>query len=181
MLVVGKFWIYRDDYVFCICLLFLLFPLTCYSLMVGPRCKWIKERKIQRQKYFNTQCLFCRSTTISWWETFFPRLDKAVYRRGSRQYICIYIADCLKWLDCSPMVRGTWVQSQVASYQRFQKWYLIPPCLTLSNIKYVPRVKWSNPGKGAMASPTPRCSTYRKGSPLVALTYGHQLYFLYHC
>ena len=27
----------------------------------------------------------------------------------------------------------TWVHSQVASYQRLLKWYLIPPCLTLSN------------------------------------------------
>ena len=28
------------------------------------------------------------------------------------------------------------------------KWYLIPPCLTLSIIRYGSRVKWSNPGKG---------------------------------
>ena len=26
------------------------------------------------------------------------------------------------------------------------KWYLIPPCLTLSIIRYGSRVKWSNPG-----------------------------------
>ena len=32
------------------------------------------------------------------------------------------------------------------------KWYLIPPCLILSNIRYVSRVKWSNPGKG-LSSP----------------------------
>ena len=37
-----------------------------------------------------------------------------------------------KLVECSPMVRKTWVQSQVESYQRFLKWYLIPPCLTLS-------------------------------------------------
>ena len=30
---------------------------------------------------------------------------------------------------------------------RLLKWYLMPPCLTLSNIRYVSRVKWSNPGK----------------------------------
>ena len=48
------------------------------------------------------------------------------------------------------------------SYQRLWKWYLIPPCLTLSNIRYVSRVKWSNPG------PTPRCCWYQKGSLLVA-------------
>ena len=56
-----------------------------------------------------------------------------------------------------------------------QKWYLIPPCLTLSNIRYVSRVKWSNPGKGVAPSPTPRCSSYWKGSLLVALDYGCQL------
>ena len=26
------------------------------------------------------------------------------------------------------------------------KWYLMPPCLTLRNIRYVSRVKWRNPG-----------------------------------
>ena len=30
--------------------------------------------------------------------------------------------------------QGTWVQSQVKSYQRLKKWYLMSPCLTL-NIK----------------------------------------------
>ena len=49
-----------------------------------------------------------------------------------------------------------------------KKWYLIPPCLTLGNIRYVSRVKWSNPGKGVAPSPAPQCSSYRKGSLLVA-------------
>ena len=71
--------------------------------------------------------------------------------------------------SCSQMVRKTWVQSQVASYQRLWKWYLIPPCLTLSNIRYVSRVKWSNPRKGVAPSPSPRCSSYWKGSLRVAL------------
>ena len=30
----------------------------------------------------------------------------------------------------------------------FKKWYLIPPYLTLSIIRYVSKVKWNNPGKG---------------------------------
>ena len=68
------------------------------------------------------------------------------------------------------MVRETWVQSQ---------WYLITPCLTLSNIKYISRVKWSNPGKRVVPYTTPHCSSYWKGSLLVALNYGHQLYLLY--
>ena len=76
------------------------------------------------------------------------------------------------------MVRETWVQSQVASYQRLLKWYLIPPCLTLSNMRYVSRVTWSNPGKGVALSPTPRCSSSWKGSFLVTLDSGRQLYLL---
>ena len=56
---------------------------------------------------------------------------------------------------------------------------MIPPCLTLSNIRYVLRVKWRNPGKGVAPSPTPRCTRYWKGRLLVALDYGHQLYNLY--
>ena len=41
----------------------------------------------------------------------------------------------------------TEVQSQVESYQRLKKHYLILPCLTLSIIRYESKVKWSNPGK----------------------------------
>ena len=52
------------------------------------------------------------------------------------------------------------------------KWYLIPPCLTLSIIRYGSRVKWSNPGNGVAPSPTPWCSSYRKGSLRVTLDYG---------
>ena len=67
------------------------------------------------------------------------------------------------------MARETWVQSQVESYQRLKKWYLMPPCLTLSIIRYGSRVKWSNPGKGVAPSPTPWCSKLSKrelfGSP----------------
>ena len=76
------------------------------------------------------------------------------------------------------MIRETWIQSQVKSYQRLYEWYLIPPCLTLSNISCVSRVKWSNPGKGVAPSPTPWCSSYWKGRLLVALNYSRQLYFL---
>ena len=50
--------------------------------------------------------------------------------------------------------------------------------LTLSNIHYVSRVKWINPGKGVAPYPTPQCITYWKGSFWVALDYGRQLYFL---
>ena len=60
------------------------------------------------------------------------------------------------WVECSSMVRETRVQSHVESYQR----YLIPPCLTLSIIRYVSRVKWSNPGKRVAPSPTAWCCIY---------------------
>ena len=43
--------------------------------------------------------------------------------------------------ESSPMAWETWVQSQVESYQRLKKWYLMPPCLTLSIIRYGSRVK----------------------------------------
>ena len=33
------------------------------------------------------------------------------------------------------------------------KWYLIPPCLTPSNIRYVLMIKWCNPGKEGAPSP----------------------------
>ena len=43
---------------------------------------------------------------------------------------------------------------------------------------YVSRVKRSNPGKGVAPSLTSRCSSYWKGSLLVGLDYGRQLYLL---
>ena len=53
-----------------------------------------------------------------------------------------------------------WVQSQVKSYQRLLKWYWLPHCLALCNIRYVSRVKWCNPGKKVAPSSTPQCSSY---------------------
>ena len=49
--------------------------------------------------------------------------------------------------------------------------------LILSNIRYVSRLKWSNPGKGVVPSPTSQCSSYWKGSLPVVLDYVCQLYF----
>ena len=60
-----------------------------------------------------------------------------------------------------------------------KKWYLMLSCLTLSIIRYVWTVKWSNLGKGVAPLPTPRCSSYRKGSLRVTLDYGRLLYFTY--
>ena len=99
-----------------------------------------------------------------------------VIRKENMCRFAVITGSLAKWVECSPMVRETGVQSQVESYERLKKWYLIHPCLTLSNIRYVSRVKWSNPGKGVAPSPTPRCSNYWKGSLLVSLDYGRQLY-----
>ena len=54
------------------------------------------------------------------------------------------------------MAWETGVQSQVESYQRLKKRYLIPLCLTNSVIKD----KWSIPEKDVPPSPIPRCSSY---------------------
>ena len=51
----------------------------------------------------------------------------------------------------------------------------------LNTQQYKVRIKGKveNPGKGVAPSPTPQRSSYRKGSLLVALDYGRQLYFFY--
>ena len=59
-----------------------------------------------------------------------------------------------------------------------KKWYLMPPCLTLSLIRYRSRVKWSNLRKELAPSPTPWCSSYWKSILQVALDYDRQLYIL---
>ena len=80
--------------------------------------------------------------------------------------LVVYLTGTLAyWVECSPMSRGDGVQSQVESHQRLKKWYLIYPCLTLSIIRYVSRVKWSNPRKGVAPFPTLRCSSYLKREP----------------
>ena len=56
---------------------------------------------------------------------------------------------------------GDWgsISSRVIP-KTLKKWYLITLCLTLSIIKYVSRVKWSNTGKGVVPPHTPRCNSY---------------------
>ena len=85
--------------------------------------------------------------------------------------ICLTNVKCMKprvtdtlahWVECLPMAQETRAQSQVESYKRFKKRYLISPCLTLSIIRYVSRVKWSNPRKGEAPFPTPQWSSFWK-------------------
>ena len=67
-------------------------------------------------------------------------------------YIYIYIYELTHQFEYLSMARETGVQSQAESYQRLKKWYLISPYLTLNIIRYVSRVKWSNPRKGVAPS-----------------------------
>ena len=70
------------------------------------------------------------------------------------------------------MVLETGVQSQVESCQWLKKWYLMCPCLTLSIIRYVSRVKWSNPGKGVAPSlhlDVVACEKRAFGSPMTTV------------
>ena len=105
---------------------------------------------------------------------------KPAYQRSIKKcYWLVYISS-IDYISCSVtgirlhinfevlasvFIDETWVQSQVESYQRLKKWYLMPPCLTLSIIRYGSRVKWSNPGKGVAPSPTPWCSKLSKREP----------------
>ena len=90
-----------------------------------------------------------------------------------------YINPCIYIMTHSLIAQETGVQSQVESYQRLKKWYLIPTCLTLSIIKYVSRVKLRNPRKRVASSLKPWWSSYWKGSLQVALDYGRQLYIYF--
>ena len=69
------------------------------------------------------------------------------------------------------MVRETWVQSQVESYQKTLKMVFDTSLLNTQQYRYVSSVKWSNPGKGVAPSPIPRYSSYWKWSLLVAFDY----------
>ena len=55
---------------------------------------------------------------------------------------------------------GIWGSTPGRVIPKTLKMVLIPPCLTLSMIRYVSRVKWSNPGNGVAPSPTLPCSSY---------------------
>ena len=61
--------------------------------------------------------------------------DDRLYIKRKKGVELISLEDCVDVaVEYSPMVRETRVLSQVESFQRFKKCYLIPPCLTLSII-----------------------------------------------
>ena len=82
------------------------------------------------------------------------------------------------WLECLAMAQKTWVQ-----YQRLKKMVLDSSLLNTQHYKVRngSRVKKSNPGKGVAPSPTPWCSSYRKGNLWVDLDNSRQLYLYHMC
>ena len=78
----------------------------------------------------------------------------------------------------SPMAREIWVQSQVESYQRLKKMVLDASLLNTQHYKVRIKGKVEQSREGVAPSPTPWCSSYRKGSLRVTLDYGRQLYLL---
>ena len=98
-------------------------------------------------------------------------------------WVCIYISTYVYKHIATNMhtvfVYGRWEQGSNTArvISKTQKWYLISTCLTLSIISYGPTVRWTL--YGVAPSHTPRCSSYWKGSLLVAPDYPCQLYFFY--
>ena len=76
-----------------------------------------------------------------------PKYSWPIYGR------VLYGSAC-QWLESLSMMRGSEVQSKVESRRRLKKWYLIPPSLTFNIVMYVSSVKWSNPERGVVLSPT---------------------------
>ena len=76
------------------------------------------------------------------------------------------------------MIRETSVQSQAESNQTLKKKGSWCHLVWHSELYSMDRVKWSNPEKGLSPFPTPRCSSYWKGSLQVTLDEGRQIYFL---
>ena len=123
----------------------------------------IKINQSSHKMYRNNILNFQESATI---------LNAYTKKVWKLSYCTIYIYiiwPLAKWVQSSPMVRETGVQSPVESYQRLKKRFLIPPCFALSTIRWGSRVKWSNSMNRVAASRTPRCSSYRKRGLRVTL------------
>ena len=76
-----------------------------------------------------------------------------------------------------PMVRKIGAQSQVWSYQRLKKWYLMLPCLTLSIIRCISRVTRAILGKNLCPTPHLGAVIIEKGAfRLPSTTVGQPIY-----
>ena len=121
--------------------------------------------------HFVKEYLLCHAmnTYTHIWYCIIKKLLNFTFNTLLCMCICIHSTGSLaKWLEYLPMTQETGIQTQIDSYQRLKKWYLMPPCLTHSIIRYGSRVKWSNPGKGVVPFPTPWCGSYWKGSLRIA-------------
>ena len=87
------------------------------------------------------------------------------------------LGHCWTFYQVNGLLRKPGFSLRSSQTKDSKTWYLMPPCLTLSIIRSVSRVKWSNPGKEVVPSPTSRCSSYWKGILWVTLVYGRQLYY----
>ena len=87
------------------------------------------------------------------------------------------------------VAQETGVQSQVESYQRLKRWYLMPPWLTLSIIRYVSRVKkvkllpsLSRAPEGSFSiATTPKCREELYSFPWIALLYPWFVSYIAEC
>ena len=83
------------------------------------------DQSLNQRSYFKKYHVFVESNDVK-------QMEPSIY---TLMYI-IYTLFTRHWqVRVLPMAWDTWVQSQVESYQRLKIWYLMPPCLTLSNIR----------------------------------------------
>ena len=75
------------------------------------------------------------------------------------------------------MARETWVQSPGRVIPKTQKMVLDASLLNTQHYKVRIKGKVEQSREGVAPSPTPWCSSYRKGSLRVTLDYGRPLYF----
>ena len=119
--------------------------------------------KIRLINYLVWRYIFDRVVDVLWHIN-----PSGLFKAKSCLYICIY---CIVLLYLTIMSKG-WFYKYIYIYlqnltisimvrvfagdrgsiagwviPKIQKWYLMPPCITLGIIRYGSRVKWSNPGK----------------------------------
>ena len=182
--------VYVYKCVLCVCVNALVFTCMCIYVRVFLFFSFISRlslNNLQLLRYCKTnlppwvtlygyyQVLFKVSLNLSM--TFFLLFEVMI----NCQFIILHyfkhsITALAYWVARSPMARDTRVQSQVESFHRFKKWYLMSSCLTLNIIRYVSRVKWRNSRKGVAHFPKPWCSSYWKGNLRITLDYGYQIY-----
>ena len=103
---------------------------------------------------------------------------------NNNNFILELIKKMIFFKNDSPMVRDTCVQSQVEVIPKTQKMVLDDSLLNTQHYKVRIKGKVEQSREGVAPSPTPWCSSYRKGSLRVTLDYGRQLlliefYFFY--